>query len=117
MIEGAPVSGAVYGANGQTVAGAAISVDSIQAATADAGGNYQMRVLTLGQHNIRASKAGFRSLTQSLTVTDMGASYTLDFKGNTGLVPDAPDLSFVLNCINKWKFPPDGGTAWIYPRY
>ena len=51
----------------------------------------------------------------------------MDFKGNNGLVPNAPNVSFVLTCINKWKYPPSDGTglsiskilsiinAWKYP--
>jgi hypothetical protein len=69
----------------------------------DGSGNYILTVSALGSYNVTASKAGFRSENQTITVTDVTA-YTLDFQGDHGLIPNAPDMSYVLACVNQWKF-------------
>jgi hypothetical protein len=66
-------------------------------------GNYTLAVPALGNYNVTASKAGFRDETQAISITEL-TTYTLDFAGDHGLIPDAPNLSYVLQCINLWKF-------------
>jgi hypothetical protein len=69
----------------------------------DGSGNYALTVPALGSYNVTASKAGFRSETQNISVTE-SIAYTLDFRGDHGLIPNAPDMSYVLACVNQWKF-------------
>jgi hypothetical protein len=69
----------------------------------DGDGNYTLAVPALGNYNVTASKDGFRDKTQAISI-DQPTTYTLDFAGNYSLIPNAPDMSYVLACINKWKF-------------
>jgi hypothetical protein len=70
-------------------------------------GNYELEVPIIGDYNVTISKAGFRNImTQAVSVPAF-ATYTLDFAGDFGLIPNAPDMSYVLACVNLWKF----GTA------
>jgi len=67
-------------------------------------GNYELEVPVIGDYNVTISKAGFRNtVTQAISVPGL-ATYTLDFAGDFGLIPNAPDMSYVLACINLWKF-------------
>ena len=89
-------------------------------------GNYELEVPALGDYNVTTSKAGFRNtVTQAISVPAF-TTYTLDFAGDYGLVPNAPDLSYVMACVNRWAFgtPPCQLSlervmavvnAWVYP--
>jgi hypothetical protein len=67
-------------------------------------GNYEVEVPALGDYNVTISKVGFRNImTQAISVPAF-TTYTLDFAGDFGLIPNAPDMSYVLACINLWKF-------------
>ena len=66
---------------------------------------------TTGNHAVVASKTGYRSLSQTVNVTDLSLTYTINFKGVYGLVPNSPNASYVGACINRWKFPPSDGTG------
>jgi alpha-tubulin suppressor-like RCC1 family protein/ABC-type branched-subunit amino acid transport system substrate-binding protein len=66
-------------------------------------GNYGLAVSELGDYNVTASKDGFRNKTQAISVT-APITYTLNFTATYGLIPNAPNMSYVLACINLWKF-------------
>jgi hypothetical protein len=66
-------------------------------------GNYTFPNLEFGDYNVTASKDGFKDRTQAISVNET-TIYTLDFLGNHGLIPNAPNMSYVLACINRWKF-------------
>ncbi len=69
----------------------------------DGEGNYTLAVPEFGDYEVVASKAGFRDETQTITV-DEATTYTVDFVGSHGLIPNAPNMSYVLACINLWQF-------------
>lgn len=69
----------------------------------DGSGNYTLALPALGNYTVVASQAGFRNETQAISVTD-ATTYTLDFVADHGLIPNAPNLSYVLACIHLWKF-------------
>lgn len=75
----------------------------ITSTISDGDGDYELAVPELGDYVVVASKDGFRDKTQTISVT-APTTYTLDFVGNYGLIPNAPDMSYVLACINRWKF-------------
>jgi len=88
-------------------------------------GDYTLSLPETGDYDIVASKAGFRNETQSISITGEG-TYTLNFRGEHGLIPNAPDMSYVLGCINAWLYPPPPCglsmskvlaviNAWLYP--
>ncbi|MDY6834934.1 MAG: cohesin domain-containing protein [Chloroflexota bacterium] len=60
--------------------------------------------LDAGDYEIVASKDGFKDESQLISVTDSGL-YTLDFRGENGLIPEAPDMSYALRCVNHWLYP------------
>jgi len=98
-------------------------------ATSDGSGNYNLAapVSETGSYEVVASKTGFRDETQSISITELGQEYTLDFRGDHGLIPNAPDMSYVLACVNRWLYPPSVEcaltmskvlavvNAWLYP--
>ena len=108
---GSVVDGTTYEANGVILGGVTLTLDGTTHVTSAADGTYQLIAATTGSHTIVATQTGYRSQTQTVNVTDLTATYPLDFKGDNGLVPDAPNVSFVLACINKWKYPPSDGTG------
>jgi uncharacterized repeat protein (TIGR02543 family) len=75
----------------------------IASTVSDGSGNYELAVPELGVYNVTASKAGFRDRTQTISINQTG-TYTLDFVGAYGLIPNGPNMSYVLACINRWKF-------------
>jgi len=76
---------------------------AVMSTISDGSGNYTLMLPELGSYNVTASKDGYRSETQAILVTE-AMTYTLDFAGNHGLIPDAPDMPYVLASINLWKF-------------
>jgi len=91
--------GILAGVNVTAYVGAVVKASNVS----DGSGNYILTAPALGSYNVTASKAGFRSETQAITVTDATA-YTLNFQGDHDLIPNAPDMSYVLACVNLWKF-------------
>jgi len=94
--------------------------------TSDVSGNYELTATETGDYTVTASKSGFRDETQTISVTDLGQEYTLNFLRDHALVPNAPDMSYALLCIHHWKYPsPECGIsmskalsvvhAWKYP--
>ena len=69
----------------------------------DGSGNYILAVPESGDYTVVASQAGFRNETQAISVTEV-TTYTLDVVADHGLIPNAPNLSYVLACIHLWKF-------------
>jgi hypothetical protein len=69
----------------------------------DGSGNYILTLPELASYDVTASMAGFRNETQAIPVTEV-TTYTLDFVADHGLIPNAPNLSYVLACIHLWKF-------------
>ena len=76
---------------------------AVTSTISDGSGNYTLTVPELGSYDVVVSKEGYRSETQAISVTE-AMTYTLDFVGNHGLIPDAPDMPYVLASINLWKF-------------
>jgi len=80
-----------------------------------------------GEYEVIASKAGFRNETQAINITQVPQEYELNFRGETGLVPDGPDVFYVLECVNHWLYPPNEEcglsvfkilavvNSWLYP--
>jgi hypothetical protein len=127
VVEGACIQGETREANGETLTDVTLTLNGEISVVSSLEGTYEIIEEIIGTHTVVASKAGFRNQTLTINVTDL-ATYTLNFKANSGLVPDAPDLSYVLACIHKWKYPPEGLglnlskvlsviNAWKYPAH
>jgi hypothetical protein len=97
----------------------------IDSTVSDVNGYYELKAVDIGTYQVTASKSGFRDITKPLTITGAGL-YTLNFRSETGLVPNAPSMSYVLLCVNHWMYePPPCGlsmsrvlqvvNAWLYP--
>ena len=111
VVNGAIIQGKTYEGKGLILSGVTLTLDGTTQVISAADGSYQLIAATTGSHTVVASKTGYRSQTQTVNVTDLTATYPLDFKAGYGLVPNAPDISYVLACINKWKYPPADGTG------
>jgi hypothetical protein len=127
VLEGSRLLGSTYERNGNILEGVTLSLDGTTPVISGPGGSFRLLVTTTGPHTISAFKAGYRLQTRTFNLTDLTIDYRLDFKADFGLIPAAPDLSYVLACTNKWKYPPSDGTglslsrvlsvvnAWMYP--
>jgi hypothetical protein len=71
--------------------------------TSDEEGKYEIVAVDLGIYNVVASKEGFRDETHAVQIGERGQE--LNFRGETGLVPNAPDMSYVLLCVHYWQHP------------
>ena len=69
----------------------------------DGDGNYTLVAPELGEYTVVASIAGFRNKERSISVTEL-TSYTVEFVADHGLIPNEPDMSYVLACINLWQY-------------
>ena len=59
-----------------------------------------------------ASKAGYRNQTVSdFSAATAGETYTLNFQGDEGLVPNVVSQSYLLKCVSKYRLQPTDGTA------
>jgi hypothetical protein len=76
--------------------------EAIANVVSDENGNYELELSQLGDYDVVVSKEGFRDEAQSISVIE-SATYDLDFVGDHGLVPDAPDTTYVLACTALWK--------------
>ena len=94
--------------------------------TSDGDGDYELTALEKGSYLLEATKQGFREQKEWMPVNELGEEYEFDLIAQTGLIPDAPDMSYVLLCVNRWLFPPGecGLTmskvlavvnAWLFP--
>ena len=75
----------------------------ITSAPTDTDGFYTLYAPSAGDYELRASKAEFRTESQPVTVDT--STVALDFCGEHGLVPNAPDVFYVMACIGCWQFP------------
>lgn len=95
---------------------------AIESTVSDGSGNYILPIRGSGDYQVTANREGFRDENRFVTEP----TYTLDFVGDYGLIPNAPDTSYVLQCISLWIFgePPlqlstskvlNVISAWKYP--
>ena len=86
-------------------------------------GSYNITVPTTGSYTLNATLANFTTETSSwmnfTTAEELEAGGTVDFMGNTALVPSLPpgcSLSYALGAINLWLFnpsPPRETRCWL----
>jgi len=69
----------------------------------DGSGNYELQVSEAGTYTVVAGKTGFRTETQTTSVTE-AAAYTLNFWSDHGLIPNAPDLAYAQACVYLWRY-------------
>ncbi len=98
------VSGVVCDVVGSIIPGASVSIKDGARVLTGSDGSFQIAQVAPGQRMVLASRNGFRS--ENRTATIQGTQYTLDFRGDNGLVPNAPNISYVLRCINLWQSRP-----------
>lgn len=138
VITGSYISGQICEVKGQPfpddMPGIAINLskngEHLDTTTSDAQSHYSIHITEAGTYSITVSKTGFRDVSRSIDVTTLDHDYTLNFKGNLGLIPDAPDIWYVLYCAALWKYMPadpelgldiwrllDVAAAWKYPKH
>jgi hypothetical protein len=69
--------------------------EAVANVVSDENSNYEFELSQLGDYDVVVSKEGFRDEVQSISVTAL-TTYDLDFVGDHGLIPDAPDRTYVL---------------------
>jgi hypothetical protein len=105
------IQGVTYEVNGNVLGGVTVTIDGGSSVVSGTDGSYQINV-TLGTHNVVASKTGYRSQTVSdFSAAEAGESYTLNFHGNDGLMPSVVSQSYLLACVSKYRLQPGDGTA------
>jgi hypothetical protein len=126
---GTPVTGITREVNGSILAGVTITLDGIGLVLSDQNGQYVIMATATGNYTVTAHKDGFKDRTQIVNITGLGQGYavTCNFQGNYGLIPNAPDMWYALDCVNRWLYPPDAEigltmwtaldviNAWLYP--
>ena len=97
--------------------------------TSNGSGNYTLAasISEAGDYTVVASKTEYRDESQTIDIIELGQEYEVNFRGETGLVPDKPDASYAMDCVNHWLFPPspecglsaskamDVIHAWLFP--
>jgi hypothetical protein len=76
----------------------------IDSTTSDAEGNFLLTAPAPGTYDIVVDKNGYRPITQQITISGAG-TITMDFIGQTGLVPNAPSVQYVAQCSNHYLYP------------
>ena len=74
----------------------------------DEAGQFQIMVIATGSHTVVVHKDGFRDKTQTINVEGLGqgCAVTCNFQGRYGLIPNAPDMTYALDCVNLWLYKP-----------
>ena len=122
------IEGEIRAVNCDILSGVAVTLyqngTMIAATLSDGLGAYELAAPEFGDYRLVASKEGFRNEEQNISIT--GLTTAVDFVADHGLVPNAPDITYVLKCMNLWLFgtPPcqlEMSTvqavinAWIFP--
>jgi len=124
-----PVTGITRDVNGDILSGVSITLDGIGPVVSDQDGYYEIMATATGDYTVTAHKDGFRDRTRAINIAGLGEAYaiTCNFQGNYGLIPNAPDMWYALDCVNRWLYPPnpdigltmwtalDVVNAWLYP--
>ena len=124
-----PVTGITREVNGNILPGVSITLDGIETVVSDQDGYYEIMATTTGNHTLVAHMDGFRDRTQTISIAGLGPGYavTCNFQSASGLIPNAPDMRYALDCVNRWLYPPnpdigldiwsalDVINAWLYP--
>ena len=69
-------------------------------------GTYEIYAPESGNYTISASKEAFRDMSRTMYIEGPDPA-TCDFQGLHGIIPDAPDIWYTLECINLWLYPPN----------
>jgi hypothetical protein len=114
--------------NGDVLPGVEITLDGIDPVVSGQDGQFQIADIAIGNHTMVAHKDGFRDRTQTVNMAlGQGSTVTCSFQGQSGLIPNAPEMWYALDCINLWLYPPNQETgldiwaaldvinAWLYP--
>ena len=126
---GTPVTGMTREVNGNVLAGVTITIDGIATVVSDQSGHWEIMATTTGSKNVVAHKDGFKDRTQIINIAGLGEAYAVscNFQGQYGLIPNAPNMWYALDCVNRWLYPPNLETgldmwtaldvvnAWLYP--
>ncbi len=126
IVEEAIIQGKTREVNGSILPGVRVKLNGMPSEVSDDDAIYRIIAMATGTHTLVASKTGYRNETLEIAIDDINRTWTANFEANSGLIPNAPDMSYVLACINKWKFPPAGLglelskvlaviNAWKYP--
>lgn len=131
-LEGIPISGVTRGVNCDILDGATLELklgEYVQDTdVSDGDGNYTLTAPDTGIYTVHASKSGFRPESQTINIAEPETGYELNFCGKTGLIPNAPNVFYVLDCVGNWQYMPvvaccklgvfrmlDVVGAWQYP--
>ncbi|MBM3708406.1 MAG: hypothetical protein FJW69_08755, partial [Actinobacteria bacterium] len=123
------VTGITREVNGDILPGVSVTIDGVGTVVSDQSGIFQITVTSTGSKNVVARKDGFRDRTRNIDIAGLGEEFTVicNFQGQYGLIPNAPDMWYALDCVNLWLYPPDGDigldmwtaldavNAWLYP--
>jgi hypothetical protein len=129
---GAIIGGRTYEVNGIALPGVIIELvmqgEVKETVISSDKGVYSVIVPQTDTYTLTTKMTGFRDQTQSIDIITMATEYRFDFKTKYGLIPNAPNIWYVLNCAALWKYPPadpelgldmwrllDVAAAWKYP--
>ena len=108
VIAGIPINGTIYEVNDYagTITNATVILTQdgspIETTTSDNSGKYQLFAPVIGDYTIEVSKTGYATESQDVSLTTQEA-ITIDFRYDSGLIPEDPEFDYVLDCIYLWK--------------
>ncbi len=108
IVIAASIQGETRDVAGTMISGVTISTPGSTPVESNSDGIYVLTIPVTGTYTVVAHKNGFRDEERNINVSNLSDVYSLNFRGDYGLIPNTPNLSYVLACINKWKYPSDG---------
>ncbi|MBM3156939.1 MAG: carboxypeptidase-like regulatory domain-containing protein, partial [Chloroflexi bacterium] len=112
-IDSTPITGITREVNGNILPGVSVTIDGIGTVISDQDGLFGIMVSATGDYTVTARKDGFQNRSRTVTVAGLGEGYavTCNFQGQYGLIPNAPDMWYALDCVNLWLYPPGPDTG------
>ena len=105
---GSTISGFTNQVNCDVLSGATLMLykdDVLQAETSgNATGEYEILATSTGTYVVVVSKSGFRDESKTINITELGAEYTLNFTGDSGIIPNGMNGVYFAKCMNKYLF-------------
>jgi hypothetical protein len=132
-VTGSTIRGKTYQVNGTVLPYVTVELIKdgtvpIATAVSDSEGNFTILATQDGDQTLRTSISGFKIESHTISITVLGQGYTFNFKGKQGIIPNKPDIWYVLDCAALWRYPPDDSecaldmwkvldvaAAWKYP--
>ena len=112
VLAGIQINGTIYEVNEEAepnpIADATVTLlhgsTTVATTTSNGDGEYELLAPSTGDYTIEVSKTGYATESQDVSMTTAEA-ITMNFRYNSGLIPEDPSFDYVLDCVWLWKGP------------